>query len=475
MNKENNLSTNKMGTMPVGKLLFNMALPLVISMLVQAFYNIVDTYFVSLVSTDATGALSFAFPIQNLQIGFSTGIAVGVNSLLSKSLGEGNRERANQAAGNGIVLMVIAVSLFMLFGAFGTKAYYNMFNVNTQTRQYGIDYTSICCIFTLGLFVEILGERLLQASGRTVFTLFTQGTGAVLNIILDPLFIMGTAGVEAKFGLKLPFDLPAFGVAGAAIATVIGQWVAGIMAVIFNVAKNPDVKFGVKYLNLDKEIVKTILSVGVPSIVMMCIGAVMNFGMNQVFVRFVPTHGQTPANVFGIYFKLQSLFLMPLFGINNACISILAYNYGAGQPKRITKTLKCALLTDFIIMLVGVLVFELFPGQLMGIFGSSGDQASKNLVKMGVTAMRIVCIHFPIAAVGISLGASFQALGNGFYSTITSLFRQLLALLPAAYLLSLTGSVDAVWWSFPIAEIISAITTLILYRKVYNNKIKPMM
>ena len=475
MDRKNNLTTNKMGTMPVGKLLFNMALPLVISMLVQAFYNIVDTYFVSMVSTDATGALSFAFPIQNLQIGFSTGSAVGVNSLLSKSLGENNRERANQAAGNGIVLVAIAVAAFMLFGAFGTKGYYSLFNVNDTTKSYGISYTSICCIFTLGLFVEILGERLLQASGRTIYTLFTQGTGAVLNIILDPLFILGSAGLEAKFGLKLPFFFPAFGVKGAAIATVIGQWVAGILAVVFNLTKNPDVKFRLKYLKPDSAIVKKILSVGVPSIVMMCIGAVMNFCMNQVFLRFVPTHGQTPANVFGIYFKLQSLFLMPLFGINNASISIIAFNYGAQEPKRITKTLKCALITDFIIMMAGVLVFQFFPDKLMGIFGSSGDENAKALVKMGVTAMRIVCLHFPIAAVGISLGASFQALGVGIYSTITSLCRQLLALLPAAYLLSLTGSVDAVWWSFPIAEVVSALATLYFYGRIYKQKIKPMI
>ena len=469
------MKENKMGTMPVGKLLFTMALPLVISMLVQAFYNIVDTYFVSLVSTDATGALSFAFPIQNLQIGFSTGIAVGVNSLLSKSLGEGNRERANRAAGNGIVLVAIAVSAFMLFGIFGTKFYYGLFDVNETTRQYGIDYTSICCTFTLGVFVEILGERLLQASGRTVYTLFTQGIGAVLNIILDPLFIMGSAGLESRFGIKLPFFMPAFGVAGAAIATVIGQWVAAIMAVIFNITKNPDVHFHFKYLKLEKSVVAKILSVGIPSIVMMCIGAVMNFCMNQVFLLFVPTHGQTPANVFGIYFKLQSLFLMPLFGINNASISILAYNYGARQPKRITGTLKCALITDFVIMMVGVAVFQFLPDKLMGIFGSSGDENAAALVNMGITDMRIVCPHFPIAAVGISLGASFQALGVGIYSTITSLCRQLLALLPAAYLLSLTGSVDAVWWAFPIAEIVSATVTLICYSKIYKNKIKPML
>ena len=473
--KHSPLQDNKMGTMPVGKLLFSMALPLVISMLVQAFYNIVDTFFVSLVSTDATGALSFAFPIQNLQIGFSTGIAVGVNSLLSKSLGQGNRERANKAAGNGIFLVAIAVSLFMLFGFFGTKVYYNLFSVSDKTRQYGIDYTSICCIFTLGLFVEILGERLLQASGRTVFTLFTQGTGAVLNIILDPLFILGSEGLQSKLGIRLPFFFPAYGVAGAAIATVIGQWVAGILAVIFNITKNPDVKFGFRYVKPEGKIIKKILSVGVPSIIMMCIGAVMNFTMNQVLLQFTPTHGQTPANVFGIYYKLQSLFLMPLFGINNATISILAFNYGAGKPERITGTLKRALLTDLVIMLVGFGVFQLWPDVLMGIFGSSGDESSIQMVKMGATAMRIVSIHFPIAAVGISLGASFQALGVGIYSTITSLCRQLLALLPVAYLLSLSGNPDLVWWSFPIAELVSAAVTLICYRNIYKNKIIPML
>ena len=426
-------------------------------------------------SENAVTALSLAFPIQNLQIGCATGVAVGMNSLLSKSLGEGNRERANLAAGNGIVLMLIAVTAFMLFGAFGTKFYYGLFNVNDTTREFGISYTSICCIFTIGLFVEILGERLLQASGKTVYTLFTQGVGAVMNIILDPIFIFGSVGLQQKFGIKLPFDVPTFGVAGAAIATVCGQWIAGIMAVIFNITKNSDVKFGFKYLKLDKTVVGTILSVGVPSIIMMCIGAVMNFCMNQVFLQFIPTHGQTPANVFGIYFKLQSLFLMPLFGINNACISILAYNYGARKPDRITKTLKCAFLTDLVIMLIGVAVFQLLPGQLMGIFGSSGDAGSRELVSQGISAMRIVCLHFPLAAIGICLGASFQALGVGIYSTITSLCRQLLALLPIAYLFSFTGNPSMVWWAFPIAELVSAAVSIICYRKIYKNKIKPMM
>ncbi len=465
---------NKMRVMPVGKLLFTMALPLVISMLVQALYNIVDTFFVSLVSADATGALSFAFPVQNLQIGCSTGIAVGVNSLLSKSLGENNRERANRAAGNGIVLMLMFVAAFMLFGFLGTNTYYKMFNISDTVREYGISYTAICSIFTLGIFVEIMGERLLQASGRTIYTMFTQGIGAVINIILDPLFIMGSQGLEARFGIRLPFAFPAMGVAGAAVATVVGQWVAGLLAVVFNLLKNKDVSFRFRYMKLDRDVVAKILTVGIPSIIMMAIGSVMTFCMNQVLLGFRDTHGQTPANVFGIYFKLQSLVLMPLFGINNASISIIAYNYGARLPKRITGTLKWAFGGVFSILLLGCIVFLLIPDKLMGIFGSSGGADAAALVDMGVVAMRIICLHFPVAAVGISIGASFQALGNGNYSTITSLCRQLIVLIPAAYLLSLTGSVDAVWWSFPIAEVVSAAATLYFYGKIYKKKIKPM-
>ena len=477
MAKENNapnLGDNKMRIMPVGRLLFTMALPLALSMLVQAFYNIVDTYFVSLVSTDATGALSLAFPIQNLQIGCATGIAVGMNSLLSKSLGENNRERANQAAGNGILLTGVLVLVFMVFGLFFTESYYSLFDTNETARQYGIDYTSICSIFTLGIFVEVLGERLLQASGRTVYTLYTQGTGAVLNIILDPLFILGSAGLKDVLGIELPFYFPAFGVAGAAIATVIGQWVAAIMAVIFNITRNPDVKFALRYLKPDKTVIRKILAVGVPSMIMMAIGSVMNFCMNQIFLSFRAVHGQTPANVFGIYFKIQSIFLMPLFGINNASVSIIAYNYGARLPDRIRKTVKLGLCSALVIMLAGFAIFQLIPDKMMGIFGSTGGADAEALVKMGVTAMRIVSIHFPIAAVGIALGASFQGLGNGSYSTVTSLCRQLVALVPAAYLLSLTGNVDAVWWSFPIAEVVSMILSVIFFLRIYRQKVKPM-
>ena len=448
------LQENKMGVMPIGKLLFNMALPMIISMIVQALYNVVDSIYVSQVSESAVTALSLAFPVQNMQIGFGLGIAVGVNSLLSKSLGEKNQEAANYAAGNGIFLMVIAVALFMLFGIFGARPYFEMQSTVEETVEGGIAYTSICCVFTLGCFAQMLGERLLQSSGRTVYTMISQSTGAVINIILDPIFIHGWLG------------LPAMGVAGAAIATVIGQWVAAGMCLFFNLRFNPDVQLGLKYIRPRAQTLKPILAVGIPTLVMNSIGSVMNFGMNQIFQGFQ----ETATGVFGIYYKLQSFFFMPLFGTNNATISIIAYNFGARKPERMTKTLRLALVTGLCFMLFGLTVFQLVPEVLLGLFNPSEE-----FLRMGIKALRVVSIHFPIAAVGIMLGASFQALGNGIYSTIVSLCRQLLVLLPAAYLLSLTGNVDNVWWSFPIAEVVSALVTLILYRRLYLAKIKPLI
>ena len=460
-NKSPLLRENKMQSTPIGKLLFSMAIPLAISMLVQAIYNVVDSIYVAEYSENAVTALSLAFPIQNLQIGCATGIGVGMNSLLSKSLGEKNTEQANRAAGNGIFISMVLVAMIMLFGFFGAESYYTMQPISQETAQGGTTYTAICCIFTLGIFVEILGERLLQASGRTVYTLFTQGIGAVVNIILDPIFIFGG------------FGIPAMGIAGAAIATVIGQWVAAILAVIFNLTKNPDVSFKLRYLIPEKNTVRVILTVGIPSIIMMAIGSVMNFAMNQIFLGFADI-GETASGVFGIYFKLQSFFLMPLFGLNNASISIIAYNYGARQPKRITKTLTLSVLAALGVMLLGLAVFQIFPAQLMGIFSSDHSQGS-HFVEIGISALRTVSFCFPLAAIGIALGASFQALGNGIYSTITSLSRQLLALVPAAYLLSLSGNVNLVWWAFPIAELVSVAATLLLYARIYKQKIKPML
>lgn len=447
---------NKMGIMPVGKLLLTMALPMILSMLVQALYNIVDSMYVSQISESAVTALSLAFPIQNLQIGAATGIAVGVNSLLSKSLGERNQKRANLAAGNGIFLVGIAVVVFIIFGIFGSRPYFAMQSDVSETVDAGATYTSICCIFIAGVFVEILAERLLQASGRTIYTLFTQGTGAIINIILDPIFIFG------KFGA------PEMGIAGAAVATVIGQWVAAILAIIFNLKFNSDIQFSLKAIKPDFYVIKKILTVGVPSMIMMAIGSIMNFGMNQIFLSF-SGYGETAAGVFGIYYKLQSFFFMPIFGLNNAAISIIAFNYGAKKPERITKTLKFALGAAMTIMILGLISFQVIPELLLSIFNPS-----EIFNAIGIKALRIISIHFPVAAVCIVLGSCFQALGNGSYSTITSLCRQLIALLPAAYLLSLSGNVDNVWWAFPIAEVVSMAATLFFFSRIYREKIAPL-
>ena len=463
------LTGNKMGVMPVGKLLVNMAMPMIAAMLVQAFYNVVDSFFVSRISecegyTDpqyirecAIAAMSLAFAVQNILIGFAVGIGVGVNALLSKSLGEGNQEKANYAAGNGMTMAFIATAIFMIFGVVGTKPYFSMMSNQALTVEFGTQYISICCLFSLGVFVEVLGERLLQASGRTMYTMITQGTGAIINIIMDPLLIFGLG----------PF--PKMGIAGAAVATVAGQWVAAILAVIFNIKYNPDVQFGKKYFKPRKDVVGPVLTVGIPSVVMNSIGSVMNIGINKILQGF-SQYGEVPVNVFGIYFKLQSFFFMPLFGMNNATISIVAYNYGARKPERITKTLKIACISALTFMLLGLAVFQLVPDVLLGIFDTSPD-----FLSMGQRALRIISLCFPLAAVCIALGASFQALGNGIYSTIVSLCRQLIVLLPAAYLLSLTGQINAVWWAFPIAELMSMTVTTILFVRIYRKKIRPLL
>ena len=449
----NTLQENKMGVMPEGKLLLNMALPMIASMLVQALYNVVDSVFVSQISESAVTALSLAFPIQNMQIGFAVGIGVGVNSLLSKSLGERNQEAANRTAGNGLILMLIVTVLFMAFGLFGVRPYYEMQSTVRETVEGGIAYSQICCILTVGVFLSILGERLLQSTGRTVYTMITQSTGAIINIILDPILIHGW------------FGAPAMGIAGAAVATVIGQWAAAALVWFFNFKFNPEVQLGLRYLRLDGKTVRQILTVGVPSIVMNGIGSVMNFGMNQILQGFT----ETATGVFGVYFKLQSFFFMPLFGLNNAAISIIAFNYGAKKPQRITKTLKIACAVAFGLMMAGFLAFQLVPDVLLGLFNPSDA-----FLSIGRAALRTISWSFPVAAFCIVLGACFQALGNGIYTTITSLCRQMLVLLPVAYLLSLTGDVEKVWLSFLVAEVASAAATFYFFRRIYREKIQPL-
>ena len=462
MGKESPLQGNKMGTMPIGKLLINMAVPMILSMLVQAFYNVVDSIYISQYSEKAVTALGLAFPVQNVQIGCAVGIGVGVNSMLSKSLGEGNREKASLVAGNGIFLALVFSAAVMLFGAFGTNFYYNVQTDDAEILSNGIAYTSICCLFTFGIYFEVLFERMLQATGRTFQTMFTQGLGALTNIVLDPVFIFGVEWL----------NIPAMGAAGAAIATVAGQWMAALLALIFNITSNPDVKLSLRALKPKKEIVKPVMAIGVPSMIMNSVSSVMDFSINQILMGFEAVAvgvGKTATAVFSIYYKLQSFFFMPLFGLNNATISVVAFNYGARDPKRITKTLKLAVGGALGFMIAGLLAFELIPGTLLSLFN-----LSDSFMTMGRTALRIIAIHFPVAAVCIALGASFQALGNGIYSTIVALCRQLVVLLPAAFLLSLSGNVNMVWWAFPIAEMMSLTVTLICFVRIYRRKIKPL-
>ena len=444
---------NKMGTWPIDKLLVNMALPLVISMLVQALYNVVDSIYVSRISESAVTALSLAFPIQNLLIGCATGVGVGVNSLLSKSLGEQNYERANRTAGNGFLLSSLFSALFVVFGLFFARPFFATQTTVAETLNGGSTYLAIVTIGSIGIFIEILFERLLQASGNAFQSMITQATGAITNIILDPILIFGW------------FGLPAMGLAGAALATVIGQWIAAILAMGLNLKYNKELKLLRKHAKPDRYVIRTILSIGVPSIIMVGIGSIMNFGINQILQGF----SETATGVFGIYFKLQSFFFMPLFGINNAVISIVAFNYGARNPERMLKTVKMACAAGLCIMLTGLAAFQLIPEVLLSLFDPSAE-----FMRMAVQALRTISWCFPVAAVCIILGSTFQALGTGIYSTIISLCRQLVMLLPAAYLLSLSGEVTHVWWAWPIAESAGLTLTVFFFLRNYKRLIKPL-
>ena len=445
---------NKMGTWPIGKLLVNMALPLVISMLVQALYNVVDSIYVSRISESAVTALSLAFPIQNLLIGCATGVGVGVTSLLSKSLGEQNYERANRTAGNGFLLSTLFSALFVVFGLFFARPFFATQPTVAETLNGGSTYLAIVTIGSIGIFIEILFERLLQASGNAFQSMITQATGAITNIILDPILIFGW------------FGLPEMGLAGAALATVIGQWIAAILAMGLNLKHNKELKdLNRHHIKPDSQVIRSILSIGVPSIIMVGIGSVMNFGINQILQGF----SETATGVFGIYFKLQSFFFMPLFGINNAVISIVAFNYGARNPDRMLKTVKTAALAGLGIMLTGLAAFQLIPEVLLSLFDPSAE-----FMRMAVQALRTISWCFPVAAVCIILGSTFQALGTGIYSTIISLCRQLVMLLPAAYLLSLSGEVTHVWWAWPIAESAGLTLTVFFFLRNYKRLIKPL-
>lgn len=444
---------NKMGTMPVGKLIFNMSLPMMVSMLVQALYNIVDSIFVAKLSENALTAVSLAFPLQTLLIAVGVGTGVGMNALLSKSLGEKNFKKANDTAANAAVLYILSYILFLILGFSVVKPFYlsQIGNADVEIMEMGIEYLSTVMIFSFGLFTQFFFERLLTSTGRTIFSMTSQLTGAVTNIILDPILI---------FGL---FGAPKMGVTGAAIATVIGQCVAGIVAAACNHKYNHDVKLSFKGFKPDLKIIGTIYAVGVPSIIMQSIGSIMTYCMNRILIEF----SSTATAVFGVYFKLQSFFFMPVFGLNNGITPIIAYNYGAKQRKRMIHTIKLSMAVAFCLTFVGFIAFEAIPQVLLGMFNSS-----QQLLEIGIPALRIIGIHFLIAWFCIVAGTVFQALGKAVFSMIVSIMRQLFVLVPAAYILAKVGGLHAVWWSFPIAEIISLAVSLTFLIRIYNTIIK---
>ncbi|MCI6831478.1 MAG: MATE family efflux transporter, partial [Clostridiales bacterium] len=445
---------NKMGVMPVNKLLVTMALPMIISMLVQAMYNIVDSIFVSRICEDALTAVSLAFPMQNLMIAVSSGTGVGMNALLSRSLGAKEYENANEAARQGLFLAGCSYLAFLLFGIFGVRMFMRSQTDIEAIVDYGTTYLTIVCLVSFGLFFQMTMERILQGTGRTMYSMISQTTGAVINIILDPILI---------FGL---FGLPKLGIAGAAIATVFGQVVAGLLATWLNLHKNPDITLRLKGFRPRAQVIKRIYSVGLPSILMMSISSVMTYGMNRILIAFT----STATAVFGVYFKLQSFIFMPIFGMNNGMVPIVAYNYGARKPHRITKTIKLAMLYAECIMLAGFAVFQLKPDLLLRMFNASDE-----MIGIGVVALRAISLSFLLAGICIIGSSSLQALGHGVFSMLISFGRQLIVLLPAAYLLAQTGNLDLVWYSFPIAEIASlALTTTFLLR-VYRRSIRPMI
>ena len=441
---------NKMGVMPINRLLITMSLPMVISMLVQALYNVVDSMFVAMIGEDALTAVSLAFPIQSLMIAVSTGTGVGINALLSRSLGEKNFKEANRAANNGVFLGILSYLAFALFGIFFSRIFFETQTNDAQIIQYGTEYLMICTIFSLGIFMQITFERLMQSTGRTIYNMITQGTGAVINIVLDPILIFGLLG------------FPKMGVAGAAAATVIGQTVSMLMSFYFNEKKNVEIKLRVREFRPNAKTIRNIYAVGFPSIIMQSISSVMTFGVNKILLMF----SSTAVSVFGVYFKLQSFIFMPIFGLNNGMVPIVAYNYGARNKKRIMDTVKLSTILAVGIMLVGVFIFEVFPEQLLKLFN-----ASEQMMQIGVPALRIISLSFVFAGVSITVVSVFQALGNGIYSLIISIVRQLVIILPVAYLFAKMIGLDAVWFAFPISEIASILMALLMFRHMYRQKL----
>ena len=443
---------NRMGVMPVGKLLFSMSTPMVISFLVQSLYNIVDSIFVARYSPNALAAVSLAYPIQILMIAVSVGTGVGVNALLSRLLGEGKKDRAKATADNAVLLAIISSIAFAIFGIIATKAFFDAQTNSETIRNLGYSYLSIVSIFSFGLILEVTYERILQSTGKTIYNMITQGIGAIINIILDPILI---------FGL---FGAPKMGVAGAAIATVAGQIVAMILSFVFNMKYNEevDITFGKHIFKPDFIIIKDIYKVGIPSIAMQSMSTLMMLGLNKILVRY----SDMAVNVLGIYYKLQSFVFMPIFGLNNGMTPIVAYNYGARNKDRIMKVLKYSFLSSLVIMVIGTAIFWLSPKELMILFSPNEE-----MLRLGIPALRICSLCFILAAFDVIAIASFQSLGNGMYALYASFLRQLVLILPLAYVLSNMFGLEAVWYSIPLAELGCAFLDIYLMKKIYKQKI----
>ena len=454
-NKQLNLSEpeNIMGTMDVNPLLIKLSIPMMISMLVQALYNVVDSIFVARVSENALTAVSLAFSLQNMMFAVGIGTGVGVNALLSKSLGEKNQYRANKTAENGLFLAPCSYLVFLVLGLTVVRPYFYAQTADADIAEQGIRYLTICCVLSLGMFMQVMNEKLLAATSRTTLSMISQLVGAIVNIILDPIFIFGYCG-EALSGTT-----------GAALATVIGQFCGAGVSFYLNLRKNPDIQLDFKGFRPSAEAIKRIYVVGLPSIAMQCVGSVMTFLMNQILMAFTAT----AVAVFGVYFKLQSFVFMPIFGMNNGMVPIISYNYGARKPERVKKTIRLAVFYAECIMLVGFCIFQFLPDKLLGLF-AAGDA----MLAIGVPALRIICPHFLLAGAGIVLSSVFQALGNGVFSLTVSICRQLVVLIPAAWLLSRTGEVNMVWWAFIIAEVVSLALSLVFMARINRTVIVPL-
>lgn len=452
---EHNRAENKMGVMPIPKLLITMSLPIIISMLVQALYNIVDSIFVSQVDeyNKAFTAVSLAFPVQNLMIAVGAGTGVGINALLSKSLGEKNFEKANQIGNTGIYLGFFSFLSFFLFGIFGVDAYANFQTKDTEIVKYCVEYMKVICIGSLGIFMQITMERLLQSTGKSFLSMLVQLSGAIVNLIFDPILIFGY------------FGFPKMGVAGAALATVMGQFVSMGIGIFMNIRYNKELTISIMKYRPDRKTVGAIYAIAVPSILLMSIGSVMNLCMNKILIQC----SAAAVAVFGVYFKLQSFLIMPVSGLNNGMVPIIAYNYGAKNKERIKATVRLSCYIACGIMFLGLAIFHLFPGGLLRMFNASAD-----MYVMGLSALRIISLHYLFAGVCIIFLSFFQAVGSSVYSLLVSLGRQLVVLVPSAFLLSYFFGLDAVWWSFPLAEVISLLLSVIFMQYIWNKKIRPL-